>query len=122
MPRATGLEESAHPIKPTLDEMFNAAALYGDLVAVGVIPCNLLSSIINGFLDCLASVSQCRVLYLLLVRATFHLASPIRSDCLLGWRSRLLSPRLIKLPMDDEMVQRWIIVSDRTATPICLAR
>ena len=55
---ATSLEETANPLKPTREAMFNAAALYGDLVAVGVIPCSLFNSIVNGFLECLTSVSS----------------------------------------------------------------
>ncbi|KAG0698874.1 hypothetical protein DFH29DRAFT_939609 [Suillus ampliporus] len=106
---ATGLEKASDSLEPIRDEMFNAAAFYGDLVAIGVIPCTLLDSVINGFLDSLTSVSQCRMLYLLITRATFHIVSPIHRDCLLGWRKRLLFPKPIRLPMDDEMVQRWII-------------
>lgn len=101
--------------------MLNAATFYGDLVAVGIISCSLLNSVITGLLDCLTSESQCHMLYLLLVRATFCLASPIDSDYLLDWRNRLLRPRPIKLAMDNEMVKRWIIVSDLTVPFICLA-
>lgn len=56
---------------------------------------------------------QCHLLYLLLVRATSHLAPPMNLEYLLGWRKKLLFPRPIKLPIDDEMVQRWLIVSGR---------
>ncbi|OAX39128.1 hypothetical protein K503DRAFT_109367 [Rhizopogon vinicolor AM-OR11-026] len=120
-PTFTGLERTTDSIDATRNEMFDAATFYGDLVAIDVIPRSLFNSVISGFLDGLTSVSQCRMLYLLLVRATFHLASPIHSDYLLGWRNRLLFQRLPKLPMHDEMVQRWIIVSDRIVPFTCLA-
>ncbi|KAG1739862.1 uncharacterized protein EDB91DRAFT_1134199 [Suillus paluster] len=106
---ATGLEKASDSLEPIRNEMFNAAAFYGDLVAIGIIPRSLFDSVINGFLDCLTSVSQCRMLYLMLVRATFHIASPIQPSCLLAWHKKLLSPKRIRLPMDDVMVQRWII-------------
>jgi len=102
--------------------VFNAAALYGDLVAIGVIPCTLFNSVVNGFLGCLITLSQCRMLYLLLVRATFRLACHINPDYLLAWRDRLLSPMLTKLPMGSDMVQRWLVVSDRTVSFICVDR
>ena len=107
-------------LQATRNKVFNAAAFYGNLVAIGIIPCTLFNSVMNGFLGCLTTPSQCRMLYLMLVRATFHLACHINSDYLLAWRDRLLSRRATKLPMGNDMVQRWLIVSDRIVPFICV--
>ncbi|KAG1811141.1 uncharacterized protein BJ212DRAFT_1375158 [Suillus subaureus] len=89
------------------DQQFNAAALYGDLVSFGIIPHNLFVSVINSFLDDISSISQYRVIYLLILRAIFQDVFPIHPDL-------LLFPLQIKLRFDDEMIQRWIIVSSYT--------
>ncbi|KAG2148005.1 hypothetical protein DEU56DRAFT_783500 [Suillus clintonianus] len=113
-PNATGLEKAGDILEALRDEKFNAAALYGDLAALGIIPCGLLIFVINCFLDHLSSVTQFRMLYLLVIRATFRIESSIHPDCLLGWREKLLFPKRMTMPMGNKMVQRWIIVSDRT--------
>jgi hypothetical protein len=108
----TGLEKTDDSTHEFLrDEQFNAAALYGDLVAFGVIPPGQFVSVINGFLECISSISQYRIIHLLVLRATFQTAHLIHPDCLLGWRERLLYPMQIELWIGDKMVQRWIIVS-----------
>ena len=49
-------------LQVTRDKVFNAAAFYGDLVAIGIIPCTLFNSVVNDFLGCLTTLSQCRML------------------------------------------------------------
>lgn len=111
---ATGLENTnvndAH--EALRDEQFNAAALFGDLVALGIIPRSHLVSVVNNLLECgILSISQYRIIHLLVLRATFRTVYTIHSDFLLGWRERLLFPMQIMLPIGDQMVQRWILVS-----------
>lgn len=107
-PNATGLEKADDGIR---DRQFNVAALYGDLVSLGIISHSVLVSVMNHFLGCISSISQYRVIYLLVLRATFQPAFPIYPGCLLGWQNMLLFPMRIGLRIDDKIVQRWIIVS-----------
>lgn len=107
MSNATGLEKADDTIR---DRQFNVAALYGDLVSLGVISHSALVSVVNHFLGCISSISQYRVIHLLVLRATFRPAFPIYSGYLLGWQNRLLFPTRIGLRIDGKIVQRWITV------------
>ncbi|KAG2127732.1 uncharacterized protein EDB93DRAFT_198409 [Suillus bovinus] len=106
---ATGLEKADDTLEALRNQQFNAVALYGDLVAFGIIPPSLLVFVMDDFLNCISSISQYRIIYLLVLRATSQNVSPIHPNRLLGWRQRLLYPMRITLRLDDKMVQRWII-------------
>ncbi|KAG1780440.1 hypothetical protein EV702DRAFT_1082797 [Suillus placidus] len=114
VPNPTGLEKANDTLEAIRNQQLNAVALYGDLVAFGIIPPGLLVSVINGLLDSMSSICQYRIIYLLVLRATSQTVFPIHPDCILGWYQRLLFPIQTKLRLDDKMVQRWIIVSSCT--------
>ncbi|KIK42817.1 hypothetical protein CY34DRAFT_750462 [Suillus luteus UH-Slu-Lm8-n1] len=110
---ATGLEKTnLNDTHETLqEEQFNAAALFGDLVALGIITHDHLVSVVDDLLERgpISSISQYRIIHLLVLRATFETVYTIPSDILIGWLERLLFPMQIMLPIGDQMVQRWIL-------------
>lgn len=112
---ATGLEKTnLNDAHETLqEEQFNAAALFGDLVALGIITHDHLVSVVDDLLERgpISSISQYRIIHLLVLRATFETVYTIPSDILIGWLERLLFPMQIMLPVGDQMVQRWILIS-----------
>ncbi|KAH7910962.1 hypothetical protein BJ138DRAFT_1151743 [Hygrophoropsis aurantiaca] len=120
LPTKTGLEATSDSLDPSRSEMMNTAAFLGDLTAVGAIDVAAFSRRIGSFIELTSSVSQCRALYLLLLRASAHLAAPILSDDLIAWRNRLSDSKRNNLFRNDEMAQRWIIeicnIIDRAIT------
>lgn len=91
--------------------MLNTSAFLGDLFALGLIPVVQMRSWVSVLHRSLDSITKCRALYLLLLRASQHIGDSLGDEFLLNIRSTIVS-EAHKHPaiFPDGMRKRWLIV------------
>ncbi len=72
-------------------DKFNIAAFLGDLFAIGVVSPEMMCIIMTSWAKHLTSSVQYNGLYLLLLRASYPLVTPIRANCALQLKDTLIT-------------------------------
>ncbi|KAH9932347.1 uncharacterized protein B0H18DRAFT_952450 [Fomitopsis serialis] len=106
----TGLDPISPVLEPTRAQVLNIAAFVGDLYALGVLADTVMIELVSTLVYGLQSLTHCRALHLLLLRACTAATRGLPLSMLHHWRDVLVCTALgwgiFTLP---DTVKRWII-------------
>jgi hypothetical protein len=108
----TGVDPIPHTLEETRSQILNTAAFLGDIFAMGLVPPMTIQSLISSLLTHLDSVLFCCALYLILIHAKPHIATPLNADFVITLRAIVVMHGNATF---NEMVRRWMIVRTSSA-------
>lgn len=109
----TGLETLSVALEDRRTQMLNISAFLGDLFALSFVPVTEMESMVHLLTGNLWSVTHCRALYLLLLHASSHIATPLGEQFLLQCRHVLIGQ---ERRSTDTMFRSWLIVRSRSGS------